>query len=50
MKKKKYNLNELMNGINENNLHGELLAGESIGKEFPSDKEIITEVEKEKFE
>lgn len=34
MKRKKYNLKTLLEGINESNLHGEILTGDSQGKEL----------------
>jgi len=35
MKKKKYNLNELLEEVNENNLHEEILNDENVGREWP---------------
>ncbi|WP_321514946.1 hypothetical protein [Marinifilum fragile] len=37
MKKKKYQLDELLEGINEENLHGELFSGEDAGHEWPKE-------------
>ena len=34
VKRKKYNLNKLLEGINESNLHGETLTGDSTGEEI----------------
>ena len=33
-KRKKYDLKTLLEGINESNLHGEILTGDSVGKEI----------------
>ncbi len=33
-KRKKYELEQLLEGINESNLHGEILTGDSVGKEI----------------
>lgn len=32
--KKKYNLKDLLEGINESNLHGEISTGDSVGEEI----------------
>ena len=32
--KKKYNLKDLLEGINESNLHGEVSTGDSVGEEI----------------
>ncbi len=37
MKKKKYKLDELLEGINEENLHKEVFTGEDVGREWPKD-------------
>ena len=63
-KRKKYKLNELLDGINKENLHDEILTGKDVGEEWPTDekvyehrvgsrpkgKEIIPDNEKEDFE
>nr|WP_319400891.1 hypothetical protein [uncultured Carboxylicivirga sp.] len=38
MKKKKYKLNELLEGINENNLHPEIITGPNVGKEITKEE------------
>ncbi len=38
MKKKKYKLDELLEGINEENLHEEIFSGEDVGRECPEDE------------
>nr|WP_321454212.1 hypothetical protein [uncultured Carboxylicivirga sp.] len=38
MKKKKYKLNELLEGINENNLHPEITTGPNVGKEITKEE------------
>jgi len=41
MEKKKHNLDELLEGINEKNRHEEIFTGENVGREWPRDKSEI---------
>jgi predicted RNase H-like HicB family nuclease len=38
MKKKKYKLDELLAGINDENIHEEIFTGEDVGREWPKDE------------
>ncbi|WP_430813991.1 hypothetical protein [Carboxylicivirga sp. RSCT41] len=51
MRKKKHKLNELLEGINDENLHKEIYTGEDTGREWPKDNaDVPSKEEYEKAE